>query len=417
MGDPRDEPAGAAAAGSGARGVGARLSRGQASCCWCSTTASISSMRSRVWSTRSSIVARRCRCWRRAGRASVWRASGSWRCRRWASRPAMRTATSSGRRRRCVCSGIGPAQRSATSRSPIATSVRWGCCVGASMGSRSRSSSPRRGCGRCHRRISSPGSISGSSSSPTAVARHWNATRRCGARSTGPMTCSPRRNVMRCNGCRCSRVAVTSGPRRRSCPATSSTQPMWSTCWVNWWTSPSSSPTTPTAGCVTASSRPSASTRGSDSTPAATRSRCDAATPTTTSRWPKRPVRTYGAESTSSGPASSPATSTTSAPRSTGPSRHPRPTTRCAWWPPLAVYGRIGELAMDWAATAIAIPGGDGHPLFPVVAAWAAWGATMGHDFERAEDLVAVAERAQAALGTRLASVARASGDPRVLSQ
>ena len=74
---------------------------------------------------------------------------------------------------------------------------------------------------------------------------------------------------------------------------------------------------------------------------------------------------------------------------------------------PLAVQGRTGELAMDWAATAIAIPGGDGHPLFPVVAAWAAWGATMGRDFERAEDLVAVAERAQAALGTRLASVAR----------
>ena len=44
---------------------------------------------------------------------------------------------------------------------------------------------------------------------------------------------------------------------------------------------------------------------------------------------------------------------------------------------PLAVQGRTGELAMDWAATAIAIPGGDGHPLFPVVAAWAAWGATM----------------------------------------
>ena len=75
---------------------------------------------------------------------------------------------------------------------------------------------------------------------------------------------------------------------------------------------------------------------------------------------------------------------------------------------PLAVQGRTGELAMDWAATAIAIPGGDGHPLFPVVAAWAAWGATMGLDFERAEDLVGVAERAQAALGTRLPSVARA---------
>ncbi len=75
---------------------------------------------------------------------------------------------------------------------------------------------------------------------------------------------------------------------------------------------------------------------------------------------------------------------------------------------PLAVGGRSGELAMDWAATAVAIPGGDGHPLFPVVAAWAAWGATMGREFERAEDLVATAERAQAALGLRLPSVARA---------
>ena len=75
---------------------------------------------------------------------------------------------------------------------------------------------------------------------------------------------------------------------------------------------------------------------------------------------------------------------------------------------PLAVHGRIGELAMDWATTAIAIPGGDGHPLVPVVAAWAAWGATMGGDLERAADLVAAAERAQAALGTRLPSVARA---------
>ena len=84
---------------------------------------------------------------------------------------------------------------------------------------------------------------------------------------------------------------------------------------------------------------------------------------------------------------------------------------------PLAVQGRTGELAMDWAATAVAIPGGDGHPLFPAVAAWAAWGATMGLDFERAEDLVGVAERAQAALGIRLASVARAQATPRVLSQ
>ena len=84
---------------------------------------------------------------------------------------------------------------------------------------------------------------------------------------------------------------------------------------------------------------------------------------------------------------------------------------------PLAVQGRTGELAMDWAATAIAIPGGDDHPLFPVVAAWAAWGATMGRDFERAEDLVAVAERAQAALGTPASVRGAGSGDPRVLSR
>jgi tetratricopeptide (TPR) repeat protein len=74
---------------------------------------------------------------------------------------------------------------------------------------------------------------------------------------------------------------------------------------------------------------------------------------------------------------------------------------------PLAVGGRSGELTIDWAATAIAIPGGDGHPLFPAAVAWAAWGAIMGFEFERAEDLVGVAERAQAALGMRLASVAR----------
>ena len=74
----------------------------------------------------------------------------------------------------------------------------------------------------------------------------------------------------------------------------------------------------------------------------------------------------------------------------------------------LAVGGRTEELAMGWAATAIAIPGGDGHPLFPAVAGRAAWGAVMVFDFERAEDLVGVAERAEAALGIRLTSVARA---------
>jgi DNA-binding SARP family transcriptional activator len=57
--------------------------------------------------------------------------------------------------------------------------------------------------GPCHRKISSLGSISGSRSSPRAVALHWNATRRYGARSTGPMTCSPPPNVVACSACRC----------------------------------------------------------------------------------------------------------------------------------------------------------------------------------------------------------------------
>jgi predicted ATPase/class 3 adenylate cyclase len=74
---------------------------------------------------------------------------------------------------------------------------------------------------------------------------------------------------------------------------------------------------------------------------------------------------------------------------------------------PLALPGRTRELAMDWAATAVAIPGGDRHPLCPVVAA-AAWGATRGGDFERAENLLANAEQAEAAFGARLASVAGA---------
>ena len=74
---------------------------------------------------------------------------------------------------------------------------------------------------------------------------------------------------------------------------------------------------------------------------------------------------------------------------------------------PLAVQGRPRELTLGWAATALAIPGGDGHPLVPAVAAWAALTATLARDFAQAEDLLGVAERAQAALGTRLWSVAR----------
>ncbi len=140
----------------------------------------------------------------------------------------------------------------------------------------------------------------------------------------------------------------------------------------------------------------------------ATRSRCDVATPTTTSPWPKRPVRTCGAETTSSGPSVVARDIDNFRAALDWAVETPSPEHALRLVAPLAVQGRIGELAMDWAATAVAIPGGDGHPLFPVVAAWAAWGATMGREFERAEDLVAVAERAQAALGARLPSVARA---------
>jgi predicted ATPase/DNA-binding SARP family transcriptional activator len=78
---------------------------------------------------------------------------------------------------------------------------------------------------------------------------------------------------------------------------------------------------------------------------------------------------------------------------------------------PLTLEGRVGELAMDWAATAIAIPGSAGHPLFPAVAVHAALGAAwLGGDLERAEHLLTVAERAQTALGTWHLSISKVRG-------
>jgi predicted ATPase len=63
---------------------------------------------------------------------------------------------------------------------------------------------------------------------------------------------------------------------------------------------------------------------------------------------------------------------------------------------PFTVTGMaITDAATDWAETASTIPGGDDHPLFPVIAAWASFGATMHGDFERAEEHAAAAERAQ----------------------
>ena len=155
VGDLGGDTAGAAAAGSGAGRVGARLSRGQAAAAGARQLRA-SPRRGRAPRRRDRApLCRGCRCWRRAGKDSRWRASGWSRCRRWVSRPATRPSTSSGRRKRCACSRIGRAQRSTTSRSPIATSVLSRCCVDAWTGSRSRSSSQRRGSGHCHPRISS----------------------------------------------------------------------------------------------------------------------------------------------------------------------------------------------------------------------------------------------------------------------
>lgn len=61
----------------------------------------------------------------------------------------------------------------------------------------------------------------------------------------------------------------------------------------------------------------------------------------------------------------------------------------------------IGYAAMDWAYTAVDIPDADAHPLFPVVASWAAMGAVFGADQDRAATLVARTEAAEAALGSR----------------
>jgi predicted ATPase/class 3 adenylate cyclase len=66
----------------------------------------------------------------------------------------------------------------------------------------------------------------------------------------------------------------------------------------------------------------------------------------------------------------------------------------------VAVYGvAIGFSALDWAETATQIPGAHDHPLFPAVAAWAAWSAISRGDFDRADVLVAQGETAQTARG------------------
>ena len=74
---------------------------------------------------------------------------------------------------------------------------------------------------------------------------------------------------------------------------------------------------------------------------------------------------------------------------------------------PLAVDTRIGDVAMEWAAVAIQIPGAGTHELFPAVVAWASWGAAMAGDAERAEELITIAEEAQQALSTQSWSILR----------
>ena len=84
---------------------------------------------------------------------------------------------------------------------------------------------------------------------------------------------------------------------------------------------------------------------------------------------------------------------------------------RCASSLPLAVNGMtIGYAAMDWADTAVEIPGAAAHPLFPVVASWAVMGAAFGGDLERAATLVARAEAAEAALGSRQPAACQGPG-------
>ena len=77
---------------------------------------------------------------------------------------------------------------------------------------------------------------------------------------------------------------------------------------------------------------------------------------------------------------------------------------------PLTVSGMTaGYAAMDWATSAIAIPGADDHPLFVVVASWAAWGAIIGGDYERSETLIAVAQHAEQVFDTRHPHVERSA--------
>ncbi len=75
---------------------------------------------------------------------------------------------------------------------------------------------------------------------------------------------------------------------------------------------------------------------------------------------------------------------------------------------PLALFGLvIGYSAMDWAETATEIPGARDCLLFPEVASWAVWSATIRNDFETAEAFATQVEVAQTARGERSAAACR----------
>jgi predicted ATPase/class 3 adenylate cyclase len=75
----------------------------------------------------------------------------------------------------------------------------------------------------------------------------------------------------------------------------------------------------------------------------------------------------------------------------------------------VAVSGlAIGDAAMDWAESAVGIPGAADHVLYPVVAAWAAWGAVLVGDFGRARQRVDDADPTEVAGESGQAALARA---------
>ena len=72
---------------------------------------------------------------------------------------------------------------------------------------------------------------------------------------------------------------------------------------------------------------------------------------------------------------------------------------------PFGISGvAIGYSALDWAETATEMPGAHDCPLFPDLASWAAWSATLRSAFERAETFAALVDDVQAARGERRAS-------------